>query len=756
MLVDYDNDEGGASNHKAEPTTGSTSSNNDGEAAPAPEEDASSNAANDTTNSTNIGNDNHDATAVIAATTQPEQEPKFQVKQRVFARDTSSGLWYEAIIRRSLWGVHHNKQVPIGMVCDEQEFLKICETAATTPMFQYFVHYLKWNVTWDRWVSEADIMDVNDEWAQKIVEQYQREHKHLQQELKQNKSRGGKQPTKIDGTTFLKEWRKRMDKIDKVMKLEEQQEKDGNISLPADGTAGKETCSIAPTTTSSGDIPTDASRPDATTSNDITKPAKKKKKSHPVSTNNVDRWDKASLEREYQLQLRGLESRSKNNTTTASSNTNNAANTLSLPFSLKKVMVEAWEIITQCQMVPNLPASITVRDVLNKYLESKLALLRTASKNNESKNSSGGGEENNKDRSAPQAKGNDSIDTKMKDSNDANPTNTTPEVEESEEDVKKREIQEKLEKQKQEWIDMVEGIAMFFDEALPFRLLYTQELAQYKVVESTFVVPLAMDASNSDPNSNTEKKSDNEETKDKESSEEATTAESSKGGEGKDNENDKMEVDSGKVDEMETDPMKNDAATSKENPKPSDTDAETAKRGATENDDNMQIDTVSEAAAKETSRATTSTDDKKSGDSNKKTTRPMLPCEVYGCEHLLRLCLKIPEVLAEQKEKLASPKKAKNEEVIQEVLKAYEKETKQILAKVNDLIRFLHKHQSTMFADSYRKPNEAEVREEHKWVRYIERKRKRALEEKQEKQTTPMEGDDSKATATSTLTNELQ
>jgi hypothetical protein len=65
----------------------------------------------------------------------------------------------------------------------------------------------------------------------------------------------------------------------------------------------------------------------------------------------------------------------------------------------------------------------------------------------------------------------------------------------------------------------------------------------------------------------------------------------------------------------------------------------------------------------------------------------------------------------------------------QRALIDYEKQSKLILAKVNDLIRFLHKHQSTMFIESYRKQNEAEQREEQKWIRYVERKRKRALQE---------------------------
>jgi hypothetical protein len=58
-----------------------------------------------------------------------------------------------------------------------------------------------------------------------------------------------------------------------------------------------------------------------------------------------------------------------------------------------------------------------------------------------------------------------------------------------------------------------------------------------------------------------------------------------------------------------------------------------------------------------------------------------------------------------------------------------EEESKPLLAKVNDLVRFLHKHQSTLFAQSYRKLNEAELQQHSKREKIKERKRKKLAEQ---------------------------
>ena len=50
----------------------------------------------------------------------------------------------------------------------------------------------------------------------------------------------------------------------------------------------------------------------------------------------------------------------------------NLADMLSLPFDLKQILVEEWEVITQCKMLHNVPCKISVREALRRYLDSKL------------------------------------------------------------------------------------------------------------------------------------------------------------------------------------------------------------------------------------------------------------------------------------------------------------------------------------------------------------------------------------------------
>ena len=588
-------------------------------------------------------NDDAEAEAAIP-------ESKFQPKQRVYAKDSSSGLWYDAVIRRSLYGVNNNKQVQIGLVCSESEISDILEQAAKEPMWHYFVHYNQWAVNWDRWVSEEDIIECTEE-SKQIAQRYAQEHKELQKEIKKTKGK------KSDGAAFLKAWRKRMDKIEEDMKKEEEEKKKA-------GTAGNQESA-----------PNKDEKPATETASEAKpKPKPKPKKKKKVGSEKV--WDEGSLEREHRLQLRGLESK----------RTSQDQHKMALPFSLKKVMVEAWEIITQCEMVPNLPASVTVRQVLDKYLKSKLDLIDASLK-----------------KSAAAATPVEGADTANETSTVGTAGATTSDDKDPVDDAKAAEAEEnrkKLDKKKQEWTDMVEGISMFFDDALGFRLLYSQELPQFKVVESTFVVPIEDAATNTV---------------------------------GDENKNDAHEKDIEHGDLMKDEKMPNVSDSKPEDTKTDDvpTKTENVQSSATtltdSKDEKANISQNSQDAT-ETAKSSKAGSGRKSKSSARNDgNRPMLPCEVYGCEHLLRLCLKIPDLLAEQ-----LPKLVRGDEVEVEAIKAYEVESKQILAKVSDLIRFLHKHQSTMFADSYRKMNEAELREEQKWARYIERKRKRALEEKEE------------------------
>jgi hypothetical protein len=80
------------------------------------------------------------------------------------------------------------------------------------------------------------------------------------------------------------------------------------------------------------------------------------------------------------------------------------------------------------------------------------------------------------------------------------------------------------------------------------------------------------------------------------------------------------------------------------------------------------------------------------------------PSEIYGCEHLLRLFVRLPEVLADSMS---------------------DDEARPILAKVNDFVRFLHKNQGTLLTQSHRKLNEAELKEQRRLAKKEEKKRSR-------------------------------
>ena len=102
-----------------------------------------------------------------------------------------------------------------------------------------------------------------------------------------------------------------------------------------------------------------------------------------------------------------------------------------LSFGLKRILVEEWEIVNQFNMVHQLPATVTVQQALEMYLESK-------------------GIENKNLKSL-------SDETKDDEVNEEHHT---------------------------EWREMVEGIALLFEQALPFRLLYPSEQSQLLVLEN--------------------------------------------------------------------------------------------------------------------------------------------------------------------------------------------------------------------------------------------------------------------------------
>lgn len=222
--------------------------------------------------------------------------------------------------------------------------------------------------------------------------------------------------------------------------------------------------------------------------------------------NKKTRWSKAVVLNELKLRESGLTRKRQVS----------ESNKVPLPLSLKKVLVEQWEFITKCNMVPQLPANKTVRQVLEEYYRGKTSF------------------------------------------------NTSSEDKDEEEKTTEED----------QWRRMVDGIAQVFDEALPDRLLYREELLQLRVLEKSEVME------------------------------------------------------------------------------------------------------------------------------SKKYS------EVYGCEHLIRLFVRLPDML----------KGVVDEE-----------ESRTILAKVNDFVRFLHKNHADVFNQTCRGLNDAELAEKAKIAKAAERKRKLAM-----------------------------
>jgi mortality factor 4-like protein 1 len=431
------------------------------------------------------------------ASSQEEDLPlsKYQVKQKVLARD-ADGLLYEAWIRRCLYGPHHHKQVQIGMVNNQAEMEDYWQRHSQ-PTWHYFVHYTKWKVNWDRWVSQEDILELTPENSELAISISQ-EHRALQKEFKAKSNKGKVR----DGGAFLRAWKKRLQAM--------QEERTGN-----------------------------------TTDQKKTAAAKRKQAAGGA-------WTKAALEKERKLRQRDL-------TLTTTNKNDTQKQKIVLPFSLKRVLVEEWEVISQCHMVHSLPAPVTIRQALEQYLaESKGIQIQQ-----------------HKSTSVVE------IDAPKEEAGDTKPMDVEESKSKSENKEPSKELAEGQEDEEtkarnKEWTDMVDGIILLFDQALPFRLLYPQELIQHAAVEA---------------------------------------------------------------------------------------------------DDELC----------ERSKA-----------------------DLYGCEHLLRLCLRLADIVAQDMD---------------------EEESKPLLAKVNDLVRFLHKHQSTLFAQSYRKLNEAELQQHSKREKIKERKRKKLAEQ---------------------------
>lgn len=345
------------------------------------------------------------------SSSESQPEPKFSKGQRVYAGD-KDGVLYESIVRRSLYGLNHHRQSQAETADDEDNDATLSQEPQEG--WFYFVHYQKWNVNWDRWVSEEDIFEVSDQvkmYAARLLKEVASLKKSLSKKVK-----GKKAFQTIDGAEFSQAWSRRRFEIEQEMKLASlQQTTPGNDK-------DKET-------------------------NESKSPAKQEGQA--TVHRKKGTWNKQALATELSLRSNSLTQK----------RPASIGNNIPIPFTLKKNLVEQWEIISQCKMVPQLPAPKTIREALTMYVATKGTTLP---------------DERNE---AQQA---DDTDTIAKDSTpicdgqlDQRPTSDSPKASE-------KEIEEQM--RQREWITMAEGLMMFFDEALPARLLFQEEIPQHRVM----------------------------------------------------------------------------------------------------------------------------------------------------------------------------------------------------------------------------------------------------------------------------------
>jgi len=353
---------------------------------------------------------------IILTSMQPA--PKFLVKQRIYARDEISGSLYKAIIRKTIYGpVQKHLRVSTFQLENDQDETEnesmSYDQKEDDYTWHYFVHYLGWNVKWDRWVEQSSIFEDTDNTG--------RLAKLLEQEIKQIRkiSKGFLTTTKKNKVTTIQTRMKQMVE-DWRHGIEITQSKYNQAVSKEVHALEKEEETIKQNMNNS----------------DVMNKKTEKKGKGPT---------KNQIERELHLYSRDLREK----------RPRVVAEKINLPFTLKKALTDEWEVISQCNMVHNLPASVTAHDVLQKYLRLKRNILLP--------------NKSHKDKSSSVNNQNHSIDGQLHEKLDDKIVG-----EQKDEESKIR-----------EWVDMVDGISKFFEESLPFKLLYKQEISQFHVIEKS-------------------------------------------------------------------------------------------------------------------------------------------------------------------------------------------------------------------------------------------------------------------------------
>lgn len=323
--------------------------------------------------------------------TESKPDPKFAVFQKVLSKDSDTPLLYEAIVRKAVYAPK-SKKLNICLMESSEEVLihnDLDAIMAQDEVFSwhYFVHYHGWNVKWDRWVEEDQLYpDTPDSRA--LAKRLKEESKILKRGTSQKK---------------VLEVMQRIVRLER--ELREKQARGESIDEEV-----KETDNTG------------------IQKNDEVQVDPKK-----VETNKKEKMTNNFLMKEMDLWKKSLTSRKCS---------------INLPFSLKKILTDDWEIITQCKMLHSIPATVSVMDALNAYCERKVKVMHeTEMCQNEEENKSNHDSLNG---SSPMTK------------DHANPLAHN------------------------EWTEMIQGIALFFDQALPKRLLFRHEIPQCLLLEERY------------------------------------------------------------------------------------------------------------------------------------------------------------------------------------------------------------------------------------------------------------------------------
>ena len=364
-----------------------------------------------------------------------EVKAKFNTMQKVYALDAPTGMLYEAIIRKKQFGPKSQQVNVLLLPDDESQQSKEEETVTFT--WHYFVHYQGWNVRWDRWVAEDDLY-VHVQETRILADKLKQEAKLLREaQKKKGKNR----------EVLVSKIQKQMSSLTKEHRNKHSQTVNNNHHNNKDSETLVTASSEDPTEQSSSNQKQKQKQKTAT------KGGNKKNKTHnqdKKTTKNIKskerKWTKAALQKERNLREKELETiRNRSH-----------AEKINIPFGLKKELVDEWEIISQCDMVHNLPASVTVLDALTEYKQCKIDIIRSANPENSSTNT------------------NTPITTSTSTSISSNTSSSSSSLTKSKKISNDDELQ---------WEDMVESITTFFDEALPIHLLYRQEHAQCSIMK---------------------------------------------------------------------------------------------------------------------------------------------------------------------------------------------------------------------------------------------------------------------------------